>query len=252
MKVICIKHPTWRGSDQKLYLEKVNTALQMNPDVLIGPDYSLCSFEGVDKIDFNSIESSMADLAKLSQEHSSTLILPGTAVVSREKGFAGLCSFAFLGGKEIGRFFKQSDRGERKLLRANGLEYSPGRREDNHFVYDGKRIDVEICSDSSYPKISSETFMEVIQAQEFVPSPLNYRPKDIPRTHFYPRSGLNDSHRHYVFISDGGLGVSVQGILFDPKSKINRGCTDLEGVKFDRKGLKGSMTQYDIGNSNEK
>ncbi|HRZ85205.1 MAG TPA: hypothetical protein P5277_00310 [Candidatus Paceibacterota bacterium] len=176
MKIISLIHNVDNKNIPEEYFKKIREVLYEGKsnlgdiDLLIGPDYGLLFSENQNnensKANFNLKPYIFSELSKISAKYPKTLILPGTIPIILRPGIMAHSCPAFLDGKNIREFFKETTCGDEKIAETNGLIYEGQDSNLNHIMHKNKMIAVEICSDHGRQIIPENTFLEVILAYD--------------------------------------------------------------------------------------
>ena len=166
MDVISIKHKVLEKNTFEDYYKKLAHAMSYKPNFILGPDYGLCFLKEDGKINFGSRENIINKLEELSLNSPDTLLVPGTSPFILGQGLMGHSQMVFGNGVKMEEFRKESNAGDSKIAKENGLEYEGGDSDKNKFFYNGKKITVEICSDHGKQRVDKDTFLELIPAYD--------------------------------------------------------------------------------------
>ena len=174
MKVAGIKHKDISESWLWDYLEKFEHALKFAKDetggldLVVGPDYGLCSMEKDEKtMEFIRYDGLLSILKReVNGISPKTVILPGTTPKRIDDKYMGLVCPVIHEGKLVRELFKETDVGEGQIAADNGLTYFRGDSSQNNLVIGGNKVAVEICSDHGKQIVDPDTFLEVIMAHD--------------------------------------------------------------------------------------
>ncbi len=125
------------------YQKAVERAMEEEPDLLVGSEYSFFPFEPLKETEAKSL---LEELRGLSEAHPDTLMMPGTMIWQDGSTLYNTLP-VFQGGEQVGRYDKHSKAvGEDNLSRACGLPFSS---DESDAVYDlkGYSVGVDICLD---------------------------------------------------------------------------------------------------------
>ena len=170
MKVVGIKHLLKRGHSLTSYTNKFEEAMADGTffldgiDLALGPDYALYFYQKrTNKIDFSEVDKAVEFFRALSAVYPETSIIPGTMPYKIKDKLFHVAPI-FINGQLDDMLLKESDCGEARLAKANGLEYKKGDSSENYVYVNGKKVAVEICSDFGKQRVSKDTFLEAILA----------------------------------------------------------------------------------------
>jgi hypothetical protein len=218
MKLALMSHVSSEGPEKLLEnLERGLEMLDVAPDLICGPDYSL-AVHYCDKP--NSQQERQAVLKRIkaiSKKFPTTAMIPGTMpwIGKLNRYFSGpvykeeeekvhmyLSGPVYKAGKMQNEFFKQRNNGESELAMAVGEVYLPGQSEKNKLLIRDKEVCYEICGDHGNQLVDG-CFLELISALDF-------------NGGFYI-SVINDKWRHHGAITNG-INGQVSCFTFDPSS----------------------------------
>jgi hypothetical protein len=222
MKVIGIKHKVDTSNNVEEYVGKIAGAMKFNPDIIFGPDYALSFTDKEDINDFNQRDIAINKLEELSKDFPKTIILPGTGPFILRKGVMGHAIPMISNGKTICEFRKETNVGDSRFAKRNGLVYERGDSSNNKFYKEDKKITVEICSDHGKQRIDKDTYLELISAYD-------------DRAGFYLRPGSDDFSR-FAIVADG-FAPKVDGFYYDHISRQPR---------FLEEQIKGDLHIFDL------
>lgn len=203
MKVIGVEHKVNGDHQYEGCLKKIADALKHSPDIVVGPDYGLASFNPAWRVDINKGEKVMRELMHLSSQYPSALILPGTRPIISNNILSHAMP-VFFGGEKIIEFEKQTDVENSYVARVNNCTYKRGDFTKNNLMHKGKKIALEICSDHGKQPIDKDTFLEIIVAYDL-------------NAGFYLRAD-NDGFSRYALVVDGKAPM-VSGHYYDHNKK---------------------------------
>ncbi len=199
MKIIAIEHKFEPDQRVETYLSKVEAAIAYKPDIIVGPDYGITSFNSDGTVDFGSQNQVRDQLAKLSLESPQTLMIPGTWPVLMGYSKMGHSAPIFRNGENFRNFLKQTDVENSGIAAQNNLIFQRGNYDENSLIHQGKKIAVEICSDHGKQPVDKDTFLEVILARDL-------------RAGFYA-GAANDDFSRYAIVNDSE-NPKIEGIKY--------------------------------------
>lgn len=217
MKIIAIEEKAGIREHPGKYLDKIANALNYSPDLVVGPDYALSLLRTDKKLNFDFDDFLDNELSELSSIYYKTIIIPGTRTKLTNDGKMTLSAPLFINGEKIYEFYKESDRGESDLANKNNLIYEKGDNTKNKFIYNGKKIAIEICSDHGKQAIDKDTFLEII---------LTYDKK----AGFWI-GPTNDDFKRYAVICDGQKPF-VDCQIYNPNNSPKLKC--LNKIKLEK------------------
>jgi hypothetical protein len=175
---------SYTSSLRKL-LEK--TLEKTDLDLVLGPDYGLCFYDEDGKIQFDSEDQTLDQLAEISSEFPNVVFIPGSFPRKRER-FMVHASPVFLNGELLKDFYKRTCVGEDLTAKDYGLEYKGITNLPNFLIHKGKKIFGSVCSDHGLLKVPEDTFLELVLAYDKFAG-------------FHPR--LNDLTPRYGLVVNG-------------------------------------------------
>ncbi len=207
MKIIAIKHKVHEKQKLENYLQKIESALEYSPDIIVGPDYALSYYNKQGKIKFFMREEIISKLEKISEKNSKTIIIPGTSPFALNNSEMGHSTMVFKAGKKINEFRKETCVGDQEIAEENGMNYVGGNSDNNFFYLNDKKIAVEICSDHGKQRVPLDTFAELILAYD-------------DRAGFWIRAN-NDNFTRFAIVTDGRA-PKIGGFKYDHKRDFRK------------------------------
>ena len=206
MKVIAVKHKITGHEDSVQYFEKLAEAVKLKPDVIVGPDYGITSFNPEGTINFEAQARDKANLGRLSVYSPETLIVPGTWPILLGDSEMGHAAPLYRNGAQLANFRKQTDVENSELAEQNGLKWQRGEYDNNKIMHQGKKITVEVCSDHGKQPVDRDTFLELILTRDL-------------NSGFWIR-GNNYNFARYAIVNDSER-PKVEGFKYDPQASPN-------------------------------
>jgi hypothetical protein len=205
MKVIAIEHKITGNEDSTEYFGKLAEAIKLRPDVIMGPDYGITSFNSDGTVDFESQDQAQAQLERLSVESPETLIIPGTWPILLGDSEMGHAAPIYRDGAQIANFRKQTNVENSDIAKQNELQWQRGDYDQNKIIHQGKKIAIEICSDHGKQPIDRDTFLEAILARDI-------------NAGFYIGAS-NDNFARYAIVNDSE-NPKIEGLKYDPDAHM--------------------------------
>jgi len=199
MKICAIKHNSDKGNFE-IFQAKLALALNVNPDLVLGPYDSLG--EGLSSP--KKKEKIYQQISDLSLEYNS-LIIPGTITYPINDKEVVCEAPVFHRGDLINSFHKEKENGEGDLAEKNGYSYKRGNNSRNKFNFNGRKIAVELCGDHGVQEVKG-CDLELILAYDV-------------RAGFW-LSAFNDDFKRKAIVCDG-YAPKVESFDYDP-DRMNR------------------------------
>ncbi|MDP7491559.1 MAG: hypothetical protein QGG26_01210 [Candidatus Undinarchaeales archaeon] len=134
------------------YQDTISTALEANPDVLVGSEYSFFPHVPLTR---EEKDERLEQMREISEEHPDTLLLPGT-YLWQEGGKLHNTLPVFHKGEIVYSYDKQnSANGENWVAEQHGLEYE-AEKSRGVFEHRGLSMGLEICYDHSCYELSGK------------------------------------------------------------------------------------------------
>ncbi len=207
MKIVAVNHKFKGDQISENYYSKLAEALKYNPDILVGPDYAITSFNSDGTINFETQAKDKAKLEKLSYDFPETLIVPGTWPVLLDGSKMSHEAPIYRNGEQIANFKKQTDVENSGLAEQNELEWQRGEYDNNNIMHQGKKIALEICSDHGKQPIDRDTFLELILTRDL-------------NSGFYLNAS-NDDFSRYAIVNDSEI-PQIAGYKYDLKNRDSK------------------------------